>query len=114
MDAPSIIRDCTGVGTPIDSFVSLVERGQAVPIQAGCDVCIRQAAELWLTLTCRTNVASFPNSTILSTTWTDEDGDVVGDRPTLLVQDPGSYTCRVDFGNDNIDRATSSIGCRLL
>ena len=87
---------------------------QAIPIQAGCDVCIRQAAQLWLTLTCRTNVAYFPDSMILSTTWTREGYGVVGENPTLQVQDPGHYTCSVDFGDNNIDVATTSIGCRLL
>ena len=109
---PSIERrNCDDVGRLIRSDLALVERGQAVPITIGCDVCIRQAAELWLTIVCPTNVNSFPNTSV-TIRWEDEDGnELQGVRDTLLVQQPGTYTCIADFGNNEIDREETSVGC---
>lgn len=111
MDVASIISNCSGIGEPVTRDVSLVERGQSVSIPAGCDVCIAQAAELWLTLSCPTNVDRFPNITVESYRWTDEDGKVLSELPTLLVQEPGAYTCRVDFGTAGVDTQTTTVGC---
>ena len=108
---PSIIGDCSEIGQVIDQNLALVERGQAVPIPAGCDACIQQAAELSLTLTCPTNVANLHSVSVQSYRWTDENGRVLSERPTLLVKSPGSYTCTVDFGDEGMDSQTTTIGC---
>lgn len=113
MDVPSIIGDCTEIGQNIDLGVYLVERGQVTQIPAGCDVCIAQAGELWLTLSCPTNVDRFEGVSVQSYQWTDENGRVIGERPTLFVQSPGSYTCTVDFGAEGMDSQTTTVGCRL-
>ena len=106
-------RNCTEVGALILNEVRLakVQRGQAVPITIGCDVCIREAQELWLTIVCPTNVNSFPNTSV-TIRWEDEDGNPLqGVGDTLLVQQPGTYTCIADFGNNEVDREETSVGC---
>jgi hypothetical protein len=109
---PSIVRNCAAIGDLVDQSISLVQRGQAVPIPAGCDVCIRQSSELWLTLTCQTNFNTLSNVIVMSEsfTWTDERGNVLGNEHTLLVSKPGTYTCTADFGGGESDTATSSVG----
>ena len=108
---------CTGVGQTVPgTAVMLVQRGQTNPIPAGCDVCIRQTSELWLTLICPTNVNTISNimERSVSFTWTDGKGNVVGNDDTLLVAVPGMYTCTADFGDGERDSATSSVGCGLI
>ena len=112
MDVPSIVGDCSEIGTVISGNLALVERGQSVAIPAVCDACIQQAGELWLTLTCPTNEANFDDASVQSYRWTDENGRVLSERQVYLVQDPGSYTCTVDFGNAIIDSQTTTIGCK--
>ena len=111
---PSIVSICAGVGETVPGTdVMLVQRGQTNPIPAGCDVCIRQSSELSLILTCPTNVETLSNQMAIneSFTWTDDEGNVLGDENTLLVSEPGTYTCTVDFGGGESDSAISSVGC---
>ena len=106
---PSILSPCDGVGTEVpNTDVILVQRGQTNPIPAGCNVCIRQSSELWLTLTCPTNVVA------MSFTWTDEERNVVGDENTLLVSEPGIYTCTAYFEGGERDNKRTSVGCGLI
>ena len=60
-----------------------VERGQTNPIPIGCNVCIQETAEVWLTITCPTNLNPlFPNTSV-TFRWEDEDGNI-SDRWTFM------------------------------
>ena len=108
---PTILTpNCTEAGrlVPNDRLLAEVERGQSAAIPVGCDVCIREAQELWLTLTCPTNVETFPNTSV-TIRWKDEHGNVLqGTGDMLLVQIPGIYTCIATFGNN------TTVACKPL
>ena len=84
-----------------------------MPVRAGCDVCVDPDKALALTLTCPTNIAAFENASITGYEWTGESGALLSVSPSLTVVEPGSYTCRVFFGDDGSDAATSIVGCKL-
>ena len=84
-----------------------------VPVVAGCSVCVSDDSAIALTLTCPTNVASFPNITIVSREWT-KDGVVLSEDEDVTVMMPGDYTCEVDFSGQGSDSATTTISCELL
>lgn len=97
-----------------ERLLAEVERGQSAAIPVGCDVCIREAQELWLTLTCPTNVDMFPNTSV-TIIWKDEHGNVLqGTGGMLLVQIPGTYTCIADFGNNEVDEEETTVACEPL
>lgn len=95
-----------------------MERGQTEPINIGCDVCIQQADELWLTIICPVIT---PTDTFLTERlnfsatirWEDGDGnELQGVGNTLFVQKPGTYRCIADIGNgQDEDFAETTISC---
>ena len=112
---PSIIRgNCEDVGILQQENLVEVMRGQAVPIFIGCDVCIQEAQEVWLTIECPTNVNAFPNTSV-TFSWVDKDRNILqGVGSTLLVQRPGEYTCIADFGNNERDEESTTVGCETV
>ena len=111
---PSILQgNCEEAGTLIDNRLAQVQRGQPSSIPIGCDVCVKEAEEIWLTIVCPTNAASLPNVTVVIS-WRDENGnELKGDEDTLLVQTPGRYTCIADFGDGNVVSESTDIGCEF-
>lgn len=106
---PSIERNCENIGELFGTFY-LVDSQTSVPVRAGCDVCVDPDKALALTLTCPTNIAAFENASITGYEWTGESGALLSVSPSLTVVEPGSYTCRVFFGDDGSDAATSIVG----
>lgn len=105
------------IGT-IPCVREVVERGQAEPINIGCDVCIQQTDELWLTIVCPITTPDSPfladrfnfSATIR---WEGENGTSLrGIGNTLFVQKPGTYKCIADIGNgQDTDMAETTISC---
>ena len=112
---PSIVRgNCSDAGTLIANGLAEVQRGQPSSIPIGCDVCVKEAQEIWLTIVCPTNADSIPNVTV-TISWRDEKGnELQGDGDTLLVQTPGKYRCIADFGGGNVVSETTDIGCKFI
>ena len=89
----------------------LAERGQQNFIPIGCDVCIEEVSEAWLTLTCGTNVNQFPNES-LTIVWENENGETLeGIDGLLIVQRPGTYTCRAIFSEIE-DSVSTTVSCK--
>ena len=108
---PCPVDDSRILGVP---NLILVERGQQnIPIC--CDVCIEEVSEVWLTFTCpiQLNINQFPNET-RTIEWQDENGETLeAVDGTLLVQRPGTYTCKVTFSGLNLtDSASSTVSCK--
>ena len=106
---PEVIRGCAGSG---EDGYPLVEHGDEIP--AGCDVCVKQAEEFQLNLTCNTDIAMFqPDISVLSYTWTDQNFQIIGEESTVLVREPGYYTCTVDFGDGGRDAEFTVVECKF-
>lgn len=96
-----VIPECQESGSII-----FPERNEVVSV--ACDVvCIREGTRV--TLDCTVTSGTPP----ITYTWTDGDGNVLSNQPTLTVSTPDNYSCNAENLDAPENREISLLSCKL-